>query len=301
MPSARLSSRSAYFGNHFFFAVDAFWGIGIAGGYAKIWNKGYDWRDVFRQPRDALFADVVNEKFDDARALFDPAKRDVARERLRARMRTGTGFSSMSDRDHAQPMSPVSPMRNVTGMEPPLALELAEKFGVVQEAAAARADIQRLMASLPDNDRRSIPDVGSYADQLYGRIELLAASINDLDRANVPGMSDAIQKEIDELENEANPLDDEASERRVRRLVQLRRQKLSLRDNIARRATATEKLDRAVSAMRTMRSDLARLSAGTRSYDSVTQVAEQAMQVGREVDAVLYAQDEMRNLLHRDG
>lgn len=190
-------------------------------------------------------------------------------------------------------------MPPMTGLEPPLAPEVASRFAVVQEAAAACADIHRIMDSLPDSDRNLIPDVGSSADSLYGRIEQLAASINDLDRANVPGMEDAIEREITELEDEANPLDEEASERRVRRLAQLRRKRISLRDMLKRRELAAQKLNRCVSSMQQMRMDLGRLSTGTRSYESVTQVAEQAMQLGREVDAVLYAQDEMARVLQR--
>ena len=38
--------------------VPAFWSIGIAMGYAKLWQAGFDWRDVFKQPRETLLADV---------------------------------------------------------------------------------------------------------------------------------------------------------------------------------------------------------------------------------------------------
>jgi Mg2+ and Co2+ transporter CorA len=122
-----------------------------------------------------------------------------------------------------------------------------------------------------------------------------------MDRANVPGLGDAIEREIDELESQANPLDEDASEDRVKRLVQLRRQRVSLREMRNRRTAADTKLKRAISAMRQLRMDVGRLSTGTRSYESVTQVAEQAVQIGHEVDAVLYAQDEMARVLRRDG
>ncbi len=286
------------FGDHGWFALDGIWAFVMAMSYSKLWNKGYDWRDVFRQPRDALFADVFNEKLDDARALFDPGKRDQARERLRARLRDGSGLSTISSGGGA--VAARRTERAVTGMAPPLAPEVASRFTVVQDAAAARADVQRIMASLPEDDRKLIPDVAESADSLYARIELLAATINDLDRAMIPGMSEAIEREIDELESEANPLDEEASERRVRRLAQLRRQRISMRDLAKRREQASQKLNRCVSAMQSMRMDLGRLSAGSRSYDSVTQVSEQAMQLGREVDAVLYAQDEIARTLQRN-
>jgi serine/threonine-protein kinase len=285
------------FGDHSFFFIDVIWGASVAFGYSKLWNKGYDWRDVFRQPRDALFADVVNERIDDARALFDPQKREIARERLRARLRDGTGLTSFSPVPES---SSGPPIPGLTGFDHGISPDVMARFPAVQEAASARADIQRMMDILPESERRLVPDVASSADSLYVRIEQLASAIDNMDRANVPGMGEAIEREINELESEANPLDEEASEGRVRRLVQLRRQRVSLREMRNRRTAADAKLNRAISAMRQLRMDVGRLSTGTRSYDSVTQVAEQAVQIGHEVDAVLYAQDEMARVLRRD-
>ena len=286
------------FGDHSFFFIDVIWGASVAFGYSKLWNKGYDWRDVFRQPRDALFADVVNERIDDARALFDPQKRDLARERLRARMRDGTGLTNFSPMPGSISAGSTP---GLTGFDHAIAPDVAARFPALQEAASARADIQRMMNVLPDDERRLVPDVASSADSLYVRIEQLAAAIDNMDRANVPGLGDATEREINELESEANPLEEEASENRVRRLVQLRRQRVSLREMQKRRTAANDKLNRAISAMRQLRMDVGRLSTGTRSYESVTQVAEQAVQIGHEVDAVLYAQDEMSRVLRRDS
>ena len=285
------------FGDHSFFGLDAFWGAWVAFGYSKLWNRGYDWRDVFRQPRDALFADVVNERIDDARALFDPQKRDLARERLRARMRDGSGLTNFSPPTGSHAIQ----IQGATGFTTAISPDIAVRFPALAEAANAHADIQRMMNALPDEERRLVPDVASSAESLYVRIEQLAAAIDNMDRANVPGMGDAIEREINELESEANPLDEDASEGRVRRLVQLRRQRVSLREMQNRRAAAADKLSRAITAMRQLRMDVGRLSTGTRSYDSVTQVAEQAVKIGQEVDAVLYAQDEMARVLRRDS
>lgn len=302
-------------GNHVFLFSDAMWGIGIASGYAKLWNKGYDWRDVFRQPRDALLADVVNEKLDDARALFDVEKREASRERLRARMREGRGLlvtptmmgdapamsQSMSRPASRSTSLSTSPARGLTGYDAPINPDVAARYAVVQDAASARTDIDRMMDALPSDERKQLPDVVASADALYARIELLVATIHDLDRADVPGMGEVIEAEVIQLEAEADPRDEEASERRVHRLAQLRRQRISLRDLQQRRDAASQKLGRCVSAMQSMRLDLSRLATGTRSYQSVTQVAEQAMQLGREVDAVLYGKDEVARTLQRKG
>jgi hypothetical protein len=44
------------------------WSIIIAFQYAKLWSEGYDWRDVFRQPRDRELMEVVEEFFEYVRA-----------------------------------------------------------------------------------------------------------------------------------------------------------------------------------------------------------------------------------------
>jgi hypothetical protein len=113
-------------------------------------------------------------------------------------------------------------------------------------------------------------------------------------------MGEAIEKEIRELEAEANPFEEERSERRIRRLAQLRRQRISFRDVQERREQAVANLNRCMTAMRSMRLDLIRLRTGGRSYESITLIAAQAMQLGQEVDAVLYANDELARLFKKE-
>jgi serine/threonine protein kinase len=57
----------------FFFTV--LWSIFIAFKYAKLWSDGYDWRDVFRQPRHRELMEVVEEGAEHVRSLFDPSIR----------------------------------------------------------------------------------------------------------------------------------------------------------------------------------------------------------------------------------
>src|SRR6185503_21016602 len=75
------------FGEGGFLFVSMFWSIGMAVQYSKLWQEGYNWRDVFRQPRDRMLFDVAAETIDDARALFDESKREKVRERARERER----------------------------------------------------------------------------------------------------------------------------------------------------------------------------------------------------------------------
>jgi serine/threonine-protein kinase len=73
------------FGDGGFLTVTAIWSIIMAVQYSKLWQEGYNWRDVFRQPRDRLIFDVAAETIDDARALFDETKREQVRARARER------------------------------------------------------------------------------------------------------------------------------------------------------------------------------------------------------------------------
>src|SRR5712671_4958497 len=92
------------FSNHDFIALTVIWTVALAFKYSKLWAAGYDWRDVFRQPRDRLIFDVAAETIDDARALFDEKKRAEVRARARAR---GQGmFSPMSPLPTMQPFQP---------------------------------------------------------------------------------------------------------------------------------------------------------------------------------------------------
>jgi serine/threonine-protein kinase len=70
----------AVFGSTDFLTFTVLWSIYIAFKYAKLWSEGYDWRDVFRQPRDREVMEVIEEAAEWMRAIFDPR----ARARLRA-------------------------------------------------------------------------------------------------------------------------------------------------------------------------------------------------------------------------
>src|SRR5579862_4786273 len=63
--------------------ITGLWTVLMAYWYAKLWADGYDWHDVFKQPRDRLFFDVAAEAIDDAKALFDREKRAELREKAR--------------------------------------------------------------------------------------------------------------------------------------------------------------------------------------------------------------------------
>src|SRR6202171_1165797 len=120
------------FSNHDFIALTVIWTVGLAFKYSKLWAAGYDWRDVFRQPRDRLMFDVAAETIDDARALFDEKKRAQGRARARSR---GQGlFSPISPLPSMQPFQPY-PRINAPGGATPLSPIPA---GAPPPAAASR-------------------------------------------------------------------------------------------------------------------------------------------------------------------
>jgi serine/threonine-protein kinase len=69
------------FGQNGFFPITVLWSIYIAFQYAKLRSEGFDWRDVFRQPRDRELIEVFEEAMEYVRAVYKPD----ARAQLRAR------------------------------------------------------------------------------------------------------------------------------------------------------------------------------------------------------------------------
>ncbi len=69
--------------------VTVIWSIWLAFKYAKLWSDGYDWRDVFQQPRDRTLMEVFDDFMEHVRAIGDSKKRrallDSRRQRRLAR------------------------------------------------------------------------------------------------------------------------------------------------------------------------------------------------------------------------
>src|SRR5918999_155696 len=55
--------------------ITVFWSMYMAYKYAGLWTTGYDWRDVFRQPRTRTLIDVASDTVDEARGIFDKEHR----------------------------------------------------------------------------------------------------------------------------------------------------------------------------------------------------------------------------------
>ncbi len=262
--------------------VSAFWGISIAYKYAKLWSDGYDWRDVFKQPRDKMIVDVAAETLDDAKAIFNPVKRAEVREReRRRRLSQGT--------------SPVSgfPVASQAGLS---ALGSGPYAGAVRQAQVDRDEILRMMRELPKADAQRLPDVEASARKLAEQVVGLAGHLTALDRESGGTGVEAIEKEIAMLEAQANPLDRAASESRVKRLAMLKRTRRSASEAVRKRAEMSARLDSCAITLQNMKLDLLRLRAGSQTWQHVTSVAEAAMALAREVDAQVYVGDQMASL-----
>ncbi|HUQ84348.1 MAG TPA: serine/threonine-protein kinase, partial [Gemmatimonadaceae bacterium] len=282
----------AIFGVLNLMGIVGIWSVYLAYQYAKLWTDGYDWRDVFKQPKDRLFFDVVAESIDDFRALFDKKKRDevLVRDRLRARTSNRRLFGESSGRALATSEMPAASPARVS----------PTYMAKLRDAGRHREDILRLIDTLPKREREQVNEVPATADALYRRIELLAVDLTELERGFAADDGDKVEVEIEQLEAAANPMDPR-SEERIRRLAILKRKRGSLRDLRKKRESQSARFENCVLALENMRYDVLKLKTGGQSYQQVTQLAERAMSLAQEVDNAVYVAEEMRKLGIRDS
>ncbi|HVE35506.1 MAG TPA: protein kinase [Gemmatimonadaceae bacterium] len=262
-----------------FFGITVLWSIYLAFKYAKLWADGYDWRDVFRQPRERDLIDVADDFFTYLRSMFDRNQRQAMREQRRARLTRSSGQMAL-------PRAPLS------GSD---MMDAAGTHGDrVRRAESDRNEILALLERMPSSERSRIPDVGRSAEALADKVRGLAVVLADLERTNTAGGSEALEEEISRLENAANPLDSRGSEERVRRLAYLKRQRRSIADLANRRDAVAAKLETCVVALQNIKLDLVRLNAGSQTTQHVTDLALNALNLADSVDSALVISDEMR-------
>jgi serine/threonine-protein kinase len=251
--------------------------------YAGLWTSGYDWRDVFRQPRSRSLIDVASETVDEARGIFDKE------HRLKRRSRPSMPALPPGG---ARALPPGSPSAHLTDRA------LGRFASAVRQADQDRAEIRRLVTELRPPDRKLVADVLPSADTLYDRVQTLAISAAELDRqANTGDAVKQVDTQIKLLEDEANPFDRVRSEERVRRLALLKRQRRTLMAVGQKRDETQAKLERVALTLQNMRFDLVRLQHGGISADHMTSVTERARAVAQEIDAVVGAADEVRSAI----
>jgi serine/threonine-protein kinase len=258
-----------------FLAVTVIWGIIMASKYSRLWSAGYDWRDVFRQPRDRRLVDVASESIDDARGLFDRNRRALPRPPRRPELPPGDRLSA--------------PAGTRSSAVPASAPDYGAHAATVQQAERTRDELVRLIAALPRNDQRMVSDVVPAATALVDRIASLARSLAVLERSSSPSAMEEIDAQIALLESQANPLDYQRSEERVRRLALLKRQRRAVVDARGQQEGAAAKLESCVLALQNMRLDVLRLRAGgvAAASEHITLLTERARSLAEDVDAVV--------------
>jgi len=290
------------FSNHDFIALTVIWTVALAFKYSKLWAAGYDWRDVFRQPRDRLIFDVAAETIDDARALFDDKKRAEVRARARSR---GQGlFAPIPALPSMQPFQPYPRVGGPTTSLSPIpagapAPYADSRFGsAIREAESDHREIHRQLLNMPPDEREQIPEVAASADAVFRKVQQLALSLSDMDRGAGEDTPEVVEKEISTLESQANPLDYRASEERVRRLAFLRRQRRALAEVGRKRKEAQEKLDNCRQLLRSMRLELVRFRTGGLNAQptGLTMVTQQAQSVVRDMGYLSDANAELNAL-----
>jgi hypothetical protein len=271
------------FGQNGPFPITVLWSIYIAFQYAKLWSEGFDWRDVFRQPRDRELIEVFEEAMEYVRAMFNPVARAqlrAKRDERRALARMGGGPALPSGMEASQPVNYA-------------AAGLSGQIGDrARQAVSDRDEIIRRLNALPKGDRERFADVERSATALADRIGALALSLDDLSRHDVTSSREVLEREISALESAANPLE-RGSEDRVRRLAYLKRQRRALVDAAKKKDAVAAKLETCSLALQNMRYDLMRLSASPQMHQHITSLALQALNLAENVDEAVYVADEM--------
>jgi serine/threonine-protein kinase len=273
---------ASIFGHADYYVITVFWSMIMAFKYSKLWNAGYDWRDVFRQPRDRRLVDLAGETIEEARGLFDKERRSLPRPPRVA-------------------LPPMSPMPGSTAQHGASGFDagrtdMGPYRGTVQRAEQDRNEILRMVSSLPSSDQSLVEGVIPATEALFQRIQLLAQAAAADEKSAAPDALAAIEAQISELEAQANPLQVRASEERVRRLALLKRQRRGVADVARRHDDARAKLDSCVLALQNMRLDILRLRAGSvaNAGSHITQLTERARSLAEEVDAAVYGAESAR-------
>jgi serine/threonine-protein kinase len=269
--------------------VTAVWTIVLAFNYSKLWTEGFDWRDVLRQARHRELGDILNDFGEELEATFSQKKRD----QLRARGHYGSGHPRTRDPlplsvpSVALPAPGTAPDAMLAALAPPVQ-------DAVRQLRMAQAEAARLYAAIPQGKRRGTADPRDVAPVVHAGVaavvrELAADAGRDLAAALAP-----VEAEIAALEAQANPMEAAASESRVRRLAQLRRDKRALRDVLDRQGHRLRQLRACTATLDGIRGHLVGWQAGTGAEAEahadalvalVVQAAEEAAALSRPLPA----------------
>jgi eukaryotic-like serine/threonine-protein kinase len=321
----------ALFGNSDLLSVTAIWSMLEAYWYARLWADGFDWRDVFKQPRDRFFFDVAAEAIDDTRAMFDKKRRGEVRERERQRQlqlkvteeratptlpapRTGVptaaGVPAAAQGSANNPEALRQQAREARRAEKAAArvgggdaisqeaaaLVAPEVLNgahgaIVKRAVADRAAVREIYEKLGPADRALLPN--DVVPTVNGLVDRIASLATALQRLDVEVTPDAIPSLDARI---AAATAEPASPDRERKLALLKRTRASLGDLADRRAAMFGQLENAGLGLQNLRFDLLKLrSHGVQSaLDDVTSATQEARALSREIGHVLNVAEELK-------
>jgi serine/threonine-protein kinase len=178
-------------------------------------------------------------------------------------------------------------------LAPPKAEEFGRHVETVRLVRNDREAILKIMERVPASERKLLPDVVVTVDALLKRAEELARMLTGMTADVDDGALARIEGRIEAVKHH------EQGAERERQLSLLDRQRQALSDLLARRNNVEEQIESCVLAMQNVRFDLLRLrSAGVAAVLSdLTQATQQARALSRDVDHVIAAAGEIRDVL----
>jgi len=182
------------------------------------------------------------------------------------------------------------PRRNLPA---PKADEFGRQVGTVQLVRNDREAILKIMERVPTSERKLLPDVVATVDALLKRAEELARMLHGMSADVDDGALERIEIRIEAVKRH------EEGTERERQLSLLERNRQALSDLLSRRRNVEEQVESCVLAMQNVRFDLLRLrSAGVAAVLSdLTHATQQARALSRDVDHVIAAAGEIRDVL----
>jgi len=174
----------------------------------------------------------------------------------------------------------------------PRAVLESPEGAVIRRAVEDRSAILEIFAKLSKADRALLPDLTATVKSLVERVAHLAQMLHRLEASIDPTLGHELDARIAQVEQESGSVDGE------RQLALLRRQRATLDELVQQRGALARQLDSAGLALGNLRLDLIKLrSSGLQSaLSDVNTATQEARVLSSEIDAVLAAAAEMRDL-----
>ncbi|HUQ79943.1 MAG TPA: protein kinase [Gemmatimonadaceae bacterium] len=163
---------------------------------------------------------------------------------------------------------------------------------IIRRAVEDRAAILEIFSKLSKADRALLPDLTATVKLLVERVAHLAQMLHRLDASIDPRLAHELDARITEVERNGGSGDGE------RQLGLLRRQRATIDELVQQRGALARQLDSAGLSLGNLRLDLIKLrSSGLQSaLSDVSTATQEARALSSEIDAVLAAAAEMKNL-----